>query len=396
MLLPLAVALLLCSDAAAAKFHKIDSTTVEGELQSVDAKGVVTVKSEKGATVQIPSDELIRVEFAGSDREADEPLDGVVLHLPGGDRVFGSPKTCSQTSIELESGALGKLKMPLERLLAIEFRRAGEQPKNAEKMRAEMLSNETKNDVSFSANGDQMPGILVGFDGETMTFKTSLGEMPLKSERLFGLSFAARARAVPPPSLLAVVQCADGSVVTGRLIESKGAAVRLALLAGPEVEVPAGSILELGFKQGRLVYLSELEPSSEKATPFFGGDHVWPAQRNRSYDRRPIRLAGQTYRKGLGMFSGMTLTYDLGGQFQRFASLVGIDDGDVNYQGDVTVKVLADGKEVFKKEGVTRKTGPANIDLPMKGVKKLQLAVEFGGNMHFGDLTDWADAHLIR
>jgi hypothetical protein len=68
----------------------------------------------------------------------------------------------------------------------------------------------------------------------------------------------------------------------------------------------------------------------------------------------------------------------------------------VNRQGNVNVAVLADGKEVFRKDGLTRATGPVKVDLPMQGVKTLTLKVEFGENMHFGDLTNWANAHLIR
>ena len=177
---------------------------------------------------------------------------------------------------------------------------------------------------------------------------------------------------------------------------SKGGRIKLALLAGPEVEIAESSLIELAFKQGKLVYLSDLKPAKEVRRPYFTGDHTWPYQQDRNYDRKPIRLAGKVYRKGLGMFSGMTLTYDLGGGFKKFAALVGIDDADENRQGDVTVRVLADGKEVFRKAGITRKAGPVKIDLPVKGVKTLELSVEFGGNMLFGDFTDWADAHLIR
>ena len=296
----------------------------------------------------------------------------------------------------MQSNSLGPLSLPLEKVLAIEFRRLGEQPKDAARMRAQLLGNETKNDVTFSVNGDQMPGILVSFEREALVIRTAAGEMPLKTARLFGISFAAKERPPLPPSLLASVRCADGSLVTGTLQESGSGAIKLSLVAGANVSIPAAGLIDLTFRQGKLVYLSDLKPQSEKYVPFFGGDHTWPCQRDQNYDRSAIRLAGKAYRKGLGTFSGTTLTYDLAGQFQKFGTLVGIDDADTNHQGNVTVRVLADGKEVFQKAELTQKTGPVKIELPMAGVKTLQLVVEFGGNMHFGDLTDWADARLIR
>ena len=380
--------------ANAATFQRIDGTTVTGDLRSIDAKGLMTIQPDKGGAVAIPSDELMRVEF-GAGREP-APPDGVALHLPRGCQVNGALTKCSQTSIAVRSPALGSVALPLEKLLAVEFRRTGGEPKDAGKMRAAMLANKTKGDVSFSTNGDQMPGILIGFEPKKITLKTSLGEMALETARLFGVSFAARKRPPPPASLLAVARCTDGSVVTGTLMASEGGGVKLALLAGPEVEIDEARLIELGFRQGKLVYLSDLDPADEIRRPYFTGDHTWPYQRDRNYDRKPIRLGGKVHRKGLGMFSGMKLTYRLGGEFKTFASLVGIDDADEHHQGNVTVRVLADGKEIFKKAGLTRKGGAVKVDLPVKDVKTLELAVDFGGNMLFGDITDWADAHLIR
>jgi|GEM_PF-2642735 len=386
---------LLCGIAAAAEFHRIDGTVVSGEARSIDAEGVIEIKPAEGDAVKVPADEVIRVEFV-KDREPDVLLDGIVVYMPGGDRVCGTLKGSSHTSIEVRSKLLGNLTLPIEKLLAVEFRRAAEQPKNVEDMRERLLVNKTQDDVSFSTNGDEMSGILVGFESDKVVLRTSMGEMLLDPERLFGLSFAARERAPQPPSLLAVARCIDGSRITGKLKASEGGKLTIGLLAGPDVEIAPRAIIDIRFKHGKLVYLSDLDPVEEVTTPFFSGDYTWPMQRDRNYDRSTIRLAGETYQKGLGTFSGMKLTYNLGGEFEKFVSLVGIDDADVNHQGDVTVRVMADDKEVFNKAGITRAAGPVKIELPLKGVNKLQLVVDFGGNMHFGDLTDWADAHLIR
>ncbi len=425
---------LLCGNTAAAVFHKIDGTTISGELQAIAADGTITIKREDSESVKIAAEDLMRIQ-AAEDRESDEPIEGVVLHMPGGDRVFGSLTKSSQTDVEVRTASMGTVRFALDKLLAIEFRRAGELPKNADKMRAEMLHNTTGNDISYSVTGDQMAGILTGFESDKVLLKLALApdEIPVATARLFGISFAARKRPPPPPSLLAVVcaeaeeavrsgdyniiilsdratgpdripipsllavvHCADASVVTGRLLESKGDALRLALVAGPEVEIAPSALIEITFKQGKLVYLSDLKPEKETYTPFFGGDPTWPFRPDQNYDRGPIRLGGKTYRKGLGTFSGMWLTYALGGEFRRFVALVGIDDADTNHQGNVTVRVLADGKEIFQRADLTRKSSPVRIDLSVEKAQTLELVVDFGKNMHFGDLTDWADAYLVR
>ncbi len=386
---------LLCLRAPAANFRNIHGQAITGELRAVESEGVILVEREKGTLLRLPSAELMRIEFSEG-REPEQWLEGVVLYLPGGQKICGSAAKLSQTAVEVRSPSLGRLKLPLEKLLAVEFRRPGERPQNAEKMCQKMLRNQSNNDIAFLVNGDEMPGILVGFDADGVTFKTQLGEMPLERSRLFGLSFAAHKHPSPPPSLLAVAQCTDGSVVRGTLAQSEGRVIKLALLAGLEAEIEVDNLIAIRFEQGKLIYLSDLEPAEAVSKPYFAGDHTWPYRRDQSYDRKPIRLARKTYRKGLGTFSGMKLTYNLGGEFEKFVSLVGIDDADVNRQGDVTVRVLADGEEIFNKQHITCESGPVKIELSMKGVNKLQLVVDFGGNMYFGDLTDWANAHLIR
>ena len=51
----------------------------------------------------------------------------------------------------------------------------------------------------------------------------------------------------------------------------------LRLLAGPTVEIDAGQIIDMGFKQGKLVYLSDLKAAKAVTKPFFSGGSLDPA-----------------------------------------------------------------------------------------------------------------------
>lgn len=391
-LLALIITLALAmSQAFAAKFISIDGQTIDGEIESVDANGVIAIKTN-AQIVKLNADELAEISV-NNEQPAKPGL--VAAYLPYGDVVYGEMSAAEPSQVEMASPSLGRILLSLEQILAIEFPQV-QMPANADDLRNEMLANESANDFIFSQNGDQLPGIVKQIEPGKLVLQTVAGESSVDAARLFGVSFAARKRAPLPPSIIASVKCADGSLVTGTLLASGAGILKLKLAAGPEVSINAADIVHVQFKQGKLVYLSDLPFAQETYTPFFSGDHTWPWQKNQSYDRKPITLNAKVYQKGIGAFSGGRIAFDLNGEFQRFLSIVGIDDCDGAHQGNATVRILADGTELFKHVELKRESGLIPIDVPVAGVKRIELVVEFGGNMHFGDFVDWANARLIR
>lgn len=385
----IAISLVVSAAVANPEFTKIDGMTIEGPLNAV--KGGRFIVGSNGPEQIILAEEILSITFSTSEPRL--PGKGVVLHMPGGDSIVGKVVSSTQAEIEIDNASAGKLKMPLESILAIEF--LGE-AKADEAFRAEITANKGASDFVFLANGDRVPGIVQKMDADTITVKTETGEMALKMDRVQGISFAQKNRPAQPEQFIAIIRCAEGTLITGSIQDSPAGAIKIKTLAGAAIELNTQNIIDISFRNGRLIYLSDLAPASTEYKPYFGGDRTWPFQKDKNYDRKPIRIAGKNYQKGVGTFSGMKLVYNLEGKYQKFVSLTGIDDADVNNQGDVTIRILADGKEVFNKTELTKKAGPVKIDVPVAGVKQLELVVEFGGNMHMGDITSWADAHLIK
>ena len=160
----LLIGALCCGSARAAKFYTIGGQVITGDLQSVDAAGTMEVKSDPaGAPQKLAGEDLMRIEFA-EDREPEELADGVVVHLPGEDRICGVLAKSSQSAVEVQTKSFGRLTLPLEKLLAIEFRRLGERPKDAAAMQAQFLANDTKNDIkSKPGRSSERPGFLITF-----------------------------------------------------------------------------------------------------------------------------------------------------------------------------------------------------------------------------------------
>jgi hypothetical protein len=145
-----------------------------------------------------------------------------------------------------------------------------------------------------------------------------------------------------------------------------------------------------------VVYLSDLNPVS--------ASNGWgPYERDRengdlaSGDGAVITLNGVTYAKGLGVNSTAQLVYDLGGNYTRFTSAVGVDDSMAKQGtgGSVTFQVWADGTKVYDSGLMRNSDATQTISLDVTGVSQLKLVVTDGGDNYYWDHADWADAKLF-
>ncbi len=110
-------------------------------------------------------------------------------------------------------------------------------------------------------------------------------------------------------------------------------------------------------------------------------------------DGRTISLRGQTYAKGLGVHAASNVTYNLGGSYERFLSVIGIDD-ETNGAGSVIFQVYADNVLVYNSATLTGSSPVVSVDLSVVGVQQLRLVVTDAGNGNGSDHADWADARL--
>jgi len=146
----------------------------------------------------------------------------------------------------------------------------------------------------------------------------------------------------------------------------------------------AGCSLAAGGS-GRNVWLSDLDIS--KTQQGWGDPH-----KNLSVDGNPLKIAGQTFERGLGTHADSLLYVELNGGSSRFHAMVGVDD-EAGARGSIEFRVLADGKQVYK-SGLIRSDDPAKqVDIDVTGVQVLVLAVDSGDDMNY-DHADWADAYF--
>ena len=137
------------------------------------------------------------------------------------------------------------------------------------------------------------------------------------------------------------------------------------------------------------VWLADLDLSGVSQ----GGGH-FPCK-NKSVDRNPLRLGGQTFKYGVGTHAESTLEIDLQGQAERFTAVVGVDDEVSGKPASVEFKLIGDGKELFTSGLKKAGDQPTKVDVDLHGVKRLLLDVNDAGDGIEFDHADWADAQIF-
>lgn len=114
------------------------------------------------------------------------------------------------------------------------------------------------------------------------------------------------------------------------------------------------------------------------------------AHANSSVDGRALSIGGRKLEGGIGTHASSSLVLELKGAATRLTALVGADDETLPNRGSIEFRVLGDGKLLWS-SGLMR-TGDAAkpLDLPLAGVKRLELAVGDGGDNINYDHADWA------
>ncbi|MDP4289764.1 MAG: NPCBM/NEW2 domain-containing protein [Bacteroidota bacterium] len=115
---------------------------------------------------------------------------------------------------------------------------------------------------------------------------------------------------------------------------------------------------------------------------------------NLSVDKHPLTVGGVAFKKGLGTHAAGLVEMDLKGTVERFKGLVGIDD-EKNGKGTVVFVLVADKKEIFRSPLMKSGMQAVNVDVNLKGVKKLSMIVEDGGDGNDSDHADWVNAYFL-
>lgn len=284
---------------------------------------------------------------------------------------------------------MGDLKLPLTAIQAVRF--AAPDSKVDGTWKQLLAKASRKDQVAIRKNDvlDHLDGVVGSIDETTVKFQLDGDDIPVKRERVFGLIYAKREPATAKTT--ASIETATGDHLAARTVSWDGENWKVKLATGTEITAPSASIQYIDYTQGKIAYLSNLEPRDVKYTPFF--DISWDYRRDKCMDGRPISFGNKSYAKGLSLHSLTVLKYRSGGDYRRFQTVMGIDE---HFSGNVDVVIKGDGRVLFKGP-VRAGQPPQNLDLDVTGVVELEITVGFGEDeLDIGDRLILADAKLVK
>ena len=259
------------------------------------------------------------------------------------------------------------------------------------------LEGEPASDSILLSGGDKIEGTLtsfgkdvIGFDSQSLGGEVSIGVEEIAGVILTLLVDEGEPKGEPRIALYTT----SGNILRGLILPADADTIKVKTRAR-EFSVKLKNVESVYFYSPKFDYLSDIEPKEVKETPLFDR-FLYPYQRDRSLEKKaPISIRRRIYRKGVSVHSKTELFYALDGKYKRFVALVGLDD-EAKGKGNVDFIVIADGKKVYERKGVTGKDEPSLAKINLEGVKELVLVVDFGEELHILDRAVWADAVLIK
>lgn len=376
--------------AASIELSLVDGATARGEWQGV-REGRLTI-SVHGASRTFALDDVVGARLLSA--SSVEPALPAVFFLADGGRLYGGLAGEGQDALSVRSLVGEALAIRFDRLAGVRLGDPVALPAAAEVFAQTQRQRLAGQDLLVALGEEQvrvLPGRLIRLGPEGGAFRFGDRERTFTIDKAFGVIFATGAR--PEPTYPVTVALVDGSEVSGSLRSADERSLTLYSSLELDLVIPLEKVAALRLRSSRVVYLSDLPTRSERVE---GRLHrPGPVRRDLNATGGAMMLGGVVYPKGLGVHSRAELIFDLGGKFERFVSVVGIDDG-VRPRGSVEFVVQGDERELFSSGLLTGTDAPRELNVDVRGVEFLTLLTNYGDDLDLADVANWAGARLLR
>lgn len=373
-----------------------------GRLVKIAADWSVEIEADR--PIKLQAGELIGL------RQLDVTLPGMPrgeqLLFANGDRWSGRWVKLAGMELRFKPnlGKTREIAVPLSPLLVL-WRAPPAGTESPEALRRNLVAETRMRDHIRLVNGDLLQGTLAVLDENSLQLdgeasgRDAKGLAPpaLKKQSVsyIGLNSGLVA-CVKPRGPYGRLLLTDGSRLSIKTLEcADGKMMKCVTFFKARIDVPVENMAALAIYQGPAVYLSDLKPCEYKFNGFTS-ELQWPYGKDRTCHGEALRLAGNTYDKGIAMQSESALTYDVSG-YRYFEAIVGLDDRTAP-DGSARIKVLVDGTErqLGCQPELTHKVPPHVLQIDLSGARELTLITGFGRRGNVRSEVNWADARLVR
>lgn len=367
----------------------LDGSERIGELTGLSADSVRLVSAEEAFEIALA--DVAEVSFDGCLPAGGGPANAR-FYLAGEGALGGELIDGGSDVIVARTDFAPRLVLPLAALSAIRLG-ADDDPDAARLFAAARAAPLAGNDVLIALDDDgakALRGRLSALNPEEGAFE--FGDRPrrFRTTKAYGIVMATGAADARAARIAVALD--SGEVLPADNIELRDGRLHLPDLFGQTVEIQLERVCALRLRSARVVQLSTLRAEREVCR---GIVHpTWPIVRDGNVRREPLGLGGKTYATGIGVHAYAEIEYSLGGRYETFAAVIGIDDA-ARPGGNVVFRVLGDGQPLLDSGPVTGADAPQRVSVSVSGVDKLTLIVDPGDNADVGDWADWADARLI-
>jgi hypothetical protein len=254
-----------------------------------------------------------------------------------------------------------------------------------------ILGNKDVIAVNQDAGGNQ--GVIVAKTEDTEIIVKTLAQAGTKAVALINRGARPQTLSVPL-ARLNLDQDATASVRdlwTGqpRALDKGSITVELAPHETSLLLVKGQPELKDGVWLGEMPARINVAVDGRAANAAAGGANSVPAQVNAAPSGQPLVVDGKRHDNGLGVLANSRLEVRLDGGFRRFRTTVGANDDTGR---TLTYRVYGDGELLFEKTSAQ----PETIDLPVQGIRTLELVARLDAGQAEPVAVAWADARLIR
>ncbi len=388
--------LTLSAPAARGEMHirLLDGRSIRGAWLGWTPTEGLRLGTAEGET-RVAADELLAITTAVPVGARGGPAaQSVRLHFHDGGAADVRMRDSGEATVNATTRTDQPLAVPYAHLAAVQYQRPGDCPDGDEAFRSALTSRQPGEDVLISCDGGEVRsvrGVLESLGAEAGTFRHQDRTRTFQAAKLYGIVLAAQPGRKPRPA--ALVTSTEGDVWPGEVLGAEGPQLVLRTSFNATVTLDIDRLARVDFFSDRVTHLGDLTPTAAREEARL----LTPSQfrKDRSAANTPLKLGGRTFERGVGVHAFSELTYDLGGAYQTFYAVVGIDDL-VRPRGSVAVRVVGDGVTLYDSGAFSGKDEPRTIRVEVSGVKQLVLVADCGDGLDLADLVDWADARLIK